>query len=510
MAHLRVFLAFGTVEKELSAKEMVIGRLEEYDIPLLDPRVSKEHAKISQGEDGWWVEDLNSRNGTFVNDERIDRRRLVPGDRIRVGMTDIVFDDGLVVEETDEHDALHDSVDDANKGWWSGIRNDPTLRQECIVDDVSAEDKLAIIQQIGEKLVDATQMDDVARQVLEIVVRYTDADRGFVCLFDEDWHPWPLASYGVDSESQPMRLSRTVLRQMHEEQSAVLIEQAEAHQLSLVAMHVESTMCVPLSVGEKITGFISLDSTTLGKRFNQPQLSLMIAIAHQAALAIERARRVKLATEQQIMRTQLAQHMDESVVRQLCQLSRSEDPFTPRQQKITVLFANVVSFAEIGENLHPAFLAEFYHEYLSAMTEVVFAHDGTIDKYIGDTVVALFGAPNPSDTAAVSAVRAAVAMRERIRKIKSPLPEIVRLRSRIGISTGTATCGRFGSTSRVEYTAFGDAVSIARSLMNFARPDEICVDQSTREPIGSKYMEEIDVISVANRGDTVRVYRVLV
>src|SRR5205085_1119461 len=118
------------------------------------------------------------------------------------------------------------------------------------------------------------------------------------------------------------------------------------------------------------------------------------------------------------------------------------------ERVVTVLFSDIVSFTKISEGLEPAQVGGFIREYLTAMTEIIFAHGGTIDKYIGDAVMALFGAPVPSNDSATSAIRAALEMRERIRHLPAPGKGAQPLRVRFGINTGLVVVGNFGSARR--------------------------------------------------------------
>jgi adenylate cyclase len=144
------------------------------------------------------------------------------------------------------------------------------------------------------------------------------------------------------------------------------------------------------------------------------------------------------------------------------------------------------------------------------MTEIIFAHGGTIDKYIGDAVMALFGAPVSSEDSPAAAVRAALEMRERMREFQLPGGKGGVLRARFGINTGLVVVGNIGSARRTEYTALGDAVNVASRLQTFARPNEICIDEVTNAKTSGEFVvEEIGTIDVKNRAQGVAVYKVL-
>ena len=197
------------------------------------------------------------------------------------------------------------------------------------------------------------------------------------------------------------------------------------------------TLCVPLWTMDRITGLISLDSMSPDKTFTSQDLDLLLAVAHQAALGIERDRMSRQFAAERHVRDYLSKYIDKQIVEQISARADVEDPLAAAERKVTILFSDIVSFTKISEKLQPTELANFIREYLSAMTDIVFAHGGTIDKYIGDAVMALFGAPVTTDNASECAVRAALAMKERIAGFSAPGQKIP-LRVRIGINTGVA------------------------------------------------------------------------
>jgi adenylate cyclase len=333
------------------------------------------------------------------------------------------------------------------------------------------------------------------------------ADRGFVCIFQEDGTFLPLASFGVKPD-EPVRFSRTVIERMRREKAGVLVRHTDtevADTASLKAMNVRSTACVPLWARNRITGFLSLDMMDSGRSFTRRHLELLIAISHHAALGLERARLAETAERERKRRDYLAQYLDHKLLKKLTQAADSPDPLAPHEQTVTVLFCDIVSFTKISEGLSPTDLAAFVRDHMTTMTEVLFAYEGTVDKYIGDAVMALFGAPVQSEAAPANAVRAALAMRERVGQIGD---RPVRLC--FGIATGSAVVGNIGSVQRMEYTALGDSVNVASRLENFSRPDEVVIDEATRLAMGDGFqVEEIGAIDVRNRDQPVRVFRVL-
>ena len=379
-----------------------------------------------------------------------------------------------------------------------------------------AEAKLRLIQRVSEKLVRIFDPKQLMDEIMSIVIDQSKADRGILCLLDENRQPVPIATRGLGDDEQ-VRFSRSVLKKLLADRAGVVIGQPDLTKSSggsnmlrsLVDMRVYSTICVPLWTGDNIIGILSLDSTTPGKLFTQEDLELLLAVVHQAAIGIERGRLSQLFENERQVRAYLSKYLDNRIVERISDQQTGEDPLAPAERVVTVLFSDIVSFTKMSEGLQPADLANFMKEYLSVMTEIIFAHGGTIDKYIGDAVMALFGVPVASEDSPAQAVRAALEMRERISDFQIP-GKSGALRVRFGINTGLVVVGNIGSSRRMEYTALGDAVNVASRLQTFARPNEICIDEVTQAKTNGLFnVEEIGTIDVKNRGQGITVFKVL-
>ena len=566
MARLRIEANGNVSYHLLDSEEATIGRGSQNNIVLADLSASSLHAKLRKKGNGWELQDLNSTNGTTLNGQVVVVAPIGPGDEMRIGRAVITFEDldsAAAPEPTPEpkrasevHQSLMQSLASGSSAFMDGIssRNVPFLaigaeepgRQSDMavlnVDlgghpatvqtmdlgegdgetirvapkspqgaESAAEIKLELIQKVSEKLTRIFEPEALLKEILAIVIAQTGADRGLLCLLDENRNPVPIAAHGMHDEDS-VRISRTVLSRVLNGRQGVLIQQkgGEGQALrSLAEMEVYCTLCVPLWTMDRITGLISLDSTTPDKSFTSLDLDLLLAVAHQAALGIERDRMSRQFAAERHVRDYLSKYIDKQIVEQISARADLEDPLAAAERKVTILFSDIVSFTKISEKLQPTVLAGFIREYLSVMTDIVFAHGGTIDKYIGDAVMALFGAPVTTDNASACAVRTALAMKERIAGFSAPGQKMP-LRVRIGINTGVAIVGNLGSDRRMEYSALGDAVNVASRLETFARPNEICVDDLTYAETKDLFAYElIGDIDVKNRAQPVPVYKVI-
>ena len=150
-----------------------------------------------------------------------------------------------------------------------------------------------------------------------------------------------------------------------------------------------------------------------------------------------------------------------------------------QEKEVTILFSDIQGFTSMSERLSPAEIANLLNDYFSLMTDIIFKHGGTLDKYIGDAIMAIFGAPFSHKDDAVRAVRAAVEMREELKNLMTRKDDSVKFNVRIGINTGDVVAGNIGSLQRMEYTVLGDAVNTAARLETMSKPGQILIGEQT-------------------------------
>lgn len=193
-------------------------------------------------------------------------------------------------------------------------------------------------------------------------------------------------------------------------------------------------------------------------------------------------------------------------------MSKDPEHFTMEAEarEMTVLFTDVVGFTTISEKLTPKELATFMNEYLSAMTAIIYEHGGTVDKYIGDAIMAFWGAPLHDPDHALHAVQAASAMRKRMVTLQQEMtiqgfPEI---KIGIGVNSGQMRVGNMGSSFRVAYTVMGDAVNLASRLEGLTRQYDtwVIVGEATRALIEGYVWRELDLVRVKGKHEPVAIF----
>jgi class 3 adenylate cyclase len=181
-------------------------------------------------------------------------------------------------------------------------------------------------------------------------------------------------------------------------------------------------------------------------------------------------------------------------------------------QPVTILFADIRGFTAMAEKSRPELVVDVLNHYFSAMTEIIFANLGTLDKYIGDGLMALFGAPYQTDDDTINAVNAAIAMQRRLVKLNAELIKLgfAPLEIGIGINTGEVTVGCVGSERRMDYTAIGNPVNLTTRLMSQAKGQEIIISESTYKLLGNAFRTEpVGDLNLKGLSSTTKAYRVL-
>jgi class 3 adenylate cyclase len=186
---------------------------------------------------------------------------------------------------------------------------------------------------------------------------------------------------------------------------------------------------------------------------------------------------------------------------------------TQQELEVTVLFSDIRGFSAIAERLSARDIAAIVGRHLGAMAEVVVEHGGTIDKFQGDAVMAIFGAPDPFPEHAEHALRCAIEMQSRQAELNAAgwgTAAVDGLHVGIGLNTGTVIAGAIGGGGRLEYTVIGDAVNIAQRLQSEAGGGEIVASASTMAAAPGVACEPIGPRHVKGREEPVEVFRVLI
>jgi adenylate cyclase len=182
-----------------------------------------------------------------------------------------------------------------------------------------------------------------------------------------------------------------------------------------------------------------------------------------------------------------------------------------KRQEVSVLFADIRGFTSLAERIEPEEVVRTLNDYLSLMTKVVFRHDGTLDKFLGDAIMAVFGAPIFFPDHTLRAIRAALDIQGEVRALneKRGSMGLERVGIGIGINSGEVVTGNIGSEERMEYTVIGHNVNIAARLEDLAMEDQILISQAIYEKVADSVAAiPLDSIQMKGRGRILQVYEV--
>jgi len=279
---------------------------------------------------------------------------------------------------------------------------------------------------------------------------------------------------------------------------------------SIIIQHIKSAMCVPLKVENRVLGSVYVDARRAGTAFNQEDLEIFSAVATQSAIVIENSRLYEKTIELETKRSHLQRYLSPSVVEEILN-HPDEVELGGTKRQLTAMFCDIRGFTGLSEQIEADQVVALLNEYFSAMTEILFKHKGTLDKYIGDEIMGLFGSPITADDDAVRAVRAAVEMQDRLAEMR----ELWRRDGRppievgIGLATGEAVAGNVGSPSCMGFTAIGNSVNTARRLCGRAEPNQIFICEKTYEKVASEVDAEcLGPLALKGKAETIVTYLV--
>jgi adenylate cyclase len=212
-------------------------------------------------------------------------------------------------------------------------------------------------------------------------------------------------------------------------------------------------------------------------------------------------------------RRRLSQFFSPAVVREVVR-NKEDGSLTTSRRLVTVLFSDIRGFTSLSEKLEPEQVAEMLREYLSEMTEIVFRHGGTVDKYIGDCVMALYNAPLEDPAHAFRAVLTALEFQERTRTVSKRWEDKlgIAIRNGVGINTGEAVVGTLGSRQRLEYTAIGDTINLGARLESLTKEYKanIIISETTYALVRNQFVtKELGEVIVKGKSQPVKIYAVL-
>jgi adenylate cyclase len=477
-----------------------IGRGPDNDMVIQDHSISRHHARLLRQEGAWHVTDLGSKNGTHVVDRPDTKAALQDGDVVMLGKFPVTFHDqrvsgialGQPVElRADEASGtLFQPARDfsALVGTAPGAVRDPTAEVDRL------HKLLAVLSQVSGALLGSKSLDELLNYMIDLVFQHLPAERAFVMLWDEKKQQLVeriarQRQAAEGGQAPTIRVSRTIADKVCKDRMGVITTDAQsdarfAGGASIMAMGIRSAMAAPLGHGETVEGLIYVDTPFHVKAFDAFDLDLLSALGNHAAIAIQQARLQESIVSERLSRQRLERYHSPAVVERIRKGGLTGETLAADEREVTVLFADVVGFTSRCERLEPREVAAFLNRCFSRMADMIFRYEGTLDKFIGDCVMAVFGAPLEQPDHALRAVATAVDIRAAIEELNEELDEGERVQFRVGLNSGRVVAGDIGSVRRSDYTVLGATVNLASRLeSSVARPGQIVVSDATNDAI---------------------------
>jgi adenylate cyclase len=492
---------------EIGKPVITIGRGNANDLVLNDPSVSRFHAVLKKSAaDEVSIADRGSTNGVVIDGQRIGSEVSVPnGSKVKIGIYDLKLeapreatresarDAALVVQKAEIPAGLQEVLD-GKMAAAQAPRATIAADSGALRDQASRLTKenflLRMLYDAGKILNALRTVPELVKEVVELTFRIEGVQRGSVMFIGPNGeitdHEVRYRTTPIDDQPQ-ITFSRAILHRIMQERAPILVTDLSADERfvtseSIKVSGMQSAMCAPLISPNsgKVLGVLYVDNLSKSSAFSQEELNVFAVVATQAAAAIDNVMAHKQIADQEVQRQALARFLAPEVVEMI-----ASNPGGIRlggvNQKVTVLFCDIRGFTSMSETMQPEKVVEILNEYFSRVTDVIFDHGGTLDKYIGDAAMAIFGAPFSKGNDAANAVQAAVAIQTMICELNRDAAERghPELKIGVGINTGVVTAGNIGSAKRLDYTVIGDSVNLASRLCGKAEAGQIIVSEST-------------------------------
>ena len=502
---------------------MLIGRALGCDLPLSHATVSRRHAELVCNGEEVWVRDLGSSNGTLVNGSRVSESTVAEGDKVVFG--EVAFR----LEQT----RGGPSAGEASPTRTTAPKREATVTRHSLppysggdlpagtrwradtgvpAADLNAR-KLGLLLEVARALGGTEDTNALLEKIVAFLFQIMDVDRVAVVLAEPDGTLVPKVSrdrWGVVERPVPQSIAHTVL----EDRVAILTDNAPEDERfggeSILAQRVRSAMCAPLAgSGERPLGVLYVDNLSSTHLFNADDLDFLVAFSAIAAVALEHSAFAHRIKQEAIIRSNFERYFAPAVAARIAREPGAVQ-LGGERRTVVVLFSDIRGFTKLSERMDPDDTASLLSEYFSAMADCVFRHGGMLDKFIGDAVMAQWGAPIEEPDDADRAVAAAADMMRELASLNarfrtSGRPEI---QVGIGLDRGEVFAGNIGSERRLEFTVIGDAVNRASHVCAAAAGGEVLLSEAVRLALREPpELASHEPVAVKGSGQPVTVHR---
>jgi len=488
----------------VAGREFVIGRLPECDLCLPFSEVSRQHMRLTRLEGGnWQIEDLGSTNGTSLNHVPLRKpQRLHHNDLIQVG--------NICLIAHVETDPKTQPTLSSSSGSQTILRPAEEMRQRWIAasnqvqqpDQERAIARLKYLVEISKNLNSAESIEAIFAQVQTVVFKEIASIQRLALLVDvssdgdlqivDAAARYDLPSY-LETRTHSW-ISCSICQRVFREKVAIKTVDAQEderfeNENSILAKGIRGALAVPLWDRDNVMGVLYADASLNLKEGSaeaedEEDLSFFSTLANLVAYSVQRWLLTRKLQAEGKIRQQLERYHSPAVVQQLLAVGALENGrLQPVEAEISIVFADIVGFSTMAEHMTPVQIAQMLDRFFEEMLQSVFEWGGTLDKFIGDCIMAFFGAPEPQPDHAVRAVAAAMGMLERLDQLNEQKVWAQPLQLHVAVNSGKAVVGDVGSSQRVDYTVLGATVNLAARLEAVCPPSECLISEATYQAL---------------------------
>jgi adenylate cyclase len=503
----------------------LVGRAPTSDLSVLDPTLSRKHAELEWRDDAVCVRDLGSSNGTFVNGARIETATLAADDVVTFGTVEFRLRADPEPEAqapTRETAPLAGAtilrqvaVGDPSAALSAlrGVSDAATSMQAAVQD--KTHQKLATLLEVAKGLGRSADIDALLQQIATYAYQILEVDRVAILLADATGELVPRIARDKNGSDQTRAVPRSIARTAVAGRVAILSDDAGEDTRfdgqSVLMQQIRSAICCPLVGGEnRVLGVLYVDNVTTTHRFSEEDLEFCVAFAGIAAVAIENGEFAQRIQRELLTRSNFERFFTPQLAKRIAESAESVR-LGGEKRTVAVLFSDIRGFTALSETMRPDDMATLLTEYFTEMVDCVFRHDGTLDKFIGDAVMAQWGAPIATERDADNAMQAALDMMRALDALNARWRSQGRpeLQIGVGLNYGEAFAGNIGSERRLEFTVIGDTVNTASRLCGAAAPGEILLSDSFRQALHeAPRVTPCPPMSLKNKNAPVSVFRV--
>jgi len=374
-------------------------------------------------------------------------------------------------------------------------------------------ERLRLSHELSRAIALERDLQALLNKILQTIFRFVRADRGVIFLMDSKGELAPGASLRRDGSNSQIAVSSTIMNHVIKERATVLthdaaMDFAASKGKSMILNRISSAIVAPLMHNDEILGVLWLDSETLAQ-FQHKDLEIVTAIAAQAAMFIEINILGKKIEQEIVNRERFSRLLSPNIAERVLSGELEVKKGGQLVRECTVFNSDIRGFTAMSEKANPELIVEMLNEYFEQMVETLFKFEGTLDKFMGDGIMALWGAPVQHPDDALRSVSCALEQMEVLgrfnrRRIEQDLPPLA---VGMGVHTGPVVAGYIGSSRALSYTVIGDTANTSARLCGIATPGQILVSEATLACLQGKFeTEELAPAQLKNKEKPFRVF----